>query len=54
MAETTGIDTAGQNGHGDYHQPRPRKPNHIDFLKPQLMAEEVNGSANNPASSVSR
>ncbi|KAJ4993709.1 sterol o-acyltransferase [Stagonosporopsis vannaccii] len=38
MAESTSID---QNGHGDYHAPRPRKPTRIDLLKPQLSDEAV-------------
>ena len=36
MSESTSIDARTQNGHGDYHQPRPRKPTRIDLLKPQL------------------
>lgn len=36
MAESTSVDVNPHNGNGQYHSPRPRKPNRIDLLKPRL------------------
>ncbi|KAF2744866.1 hypothetical protein M011DRAFT_470174 [Sporormia fimetaria CBS 119925] len=41
MAESTGIDGRGQNGDSNYHEPRARKPNYIELLKPQLLSEDA-------------
>ncbi|KAF2249026.1 hypothetical protein BU26DRAFT_519193 [Trematosphaeria pertusa] len=53
MAESTSIEA--QNGHAQYHQPRPRKPTRIDLLKPQPSDETLrpNGSLKETASGVS-
>lgn len=56
MAETTAIDKKGLNGDSQYHQPRARKPNYIELLKPQLQDElqKQNGSLKDSVSVVSR
>ncbi|KAF2125820.1 hypothetical protein P153DRAFT_324070 [Dothidotthia symphoricarpi CBS 119687] len=55
MAESTSIDAKLHNGNGEYHSPRPRKPNRIDLLKPRLSDEAFNsdGTLKDPASIVS-
>jgi hypothetical protein len=45
MAESTSIESRPQNGHDDYHQPRARKPNRIDLLKPHLSDERLRDGA---------
>jgi len=56
MAESTSVDTKARNGHAELHSPRPRKPNRIDLLKPQLNDELFNkdGLLKEPGSGVSR
>jgi sterol O-acyltransferase len=56
MAESTSIDARARNGHAEVHSPRPRKPNRIDLLKPQLNEEAFNkdGTLKEPGSGVSR
>lgn len=56
MAESTSIDTTARNGHAALHSPRPRKPNRIDLLKPQLGDEAFNkdGTLKEPGSGISR
>lgn len=56
MAETSSFDAKAANGHADVHSPRPRKPNRIDLLKPQLADELFNkdGTLKEPGSGVSR
>ncbi|KAF2020570.1 hypothetical protein BU24DRAFT_416240 [Aaosphaeria arxii CBS 175.79] len=53
MAESTSINTKQQNGNGEYHQPRPRKPNHIQLLKPHLSEELLNPTIKEISSDVS-
>lgn len=56
MANTTSSDAASHNGYGNYHAPRPRKPNRIDLLKPQLSEDAFNknGTLKEPGSGISR
>ena len=56
MAESSSIDAKARNGHAELHSPRPRKPNRIDLLKPQLNDEVFNkdGTLKEPGSGVSR
>jgi sterol O-acyltransferase len=55
MADSTSVDTNPHNGHTEFHQPRPRKPNKIDLLKPQLSDETLkNGFMKGAMSGVSR
>ncbi|KAF2652968.1 hypothetical protein K491DRAFT_603820 [Lophiostoma macrostomum CBS 122681] len=56
MAETSSFDSKHRNGHAEYHQPRARKPNHIQLLKPHLNEDLLNpnGALNETASGLSR
>jgi sterol O-acyltransferase len=56
MAESSSIDTKARNGHSDLHSPRPRKPNRIDLLKPQLNDDVLSGDGTlkEPISGISR
>lgn len=55
MAETSSFDAKARNGHAEVHSPRPRKPNRIDLLKPQLADDVFNkdGTLKEPGSGVS-
>ncbi|OAK99206.1 hypothetical protein IQ06DRAFT_251168 [Phaeosphaeriaceae sp. SRC1lsM3a] len=55
MAETSSFDATARNGHAEVHSPRPRKPNRIDLLKPQLADDVFNkdGTLKEPGSGVS-
>ena len=56
MAETSSFDAKARNGHAEVHSPRPRKPNRIDLLKPQLADDVFNkdGTLKEPGSGISR
>jgi sterol O-acyltransferase len=56
MAESSSIDTKSRNGHSALHSPRPRKPNRIDLLKPQLNDDVLSndGTLKEPISGISR
>ena len=56
MAGSTSIDARNQNGSGDLHSPRARKPTRIDFLRPHLGEEllQANAPTNGTVSGVSR
>ncbi|KAF2637214.1 hypothetical protein P280DRAFT_112095 [Massarina eburnea CBS 473.64] len=53
MAESTSVDPNSLGGHGDFHAPRPRKPTHIDLLKPQLSSDSLRTGFKETASGVS-
>ncbi|KAL6709401.1 Sterol O-acyltransferase 2 (Sterol-ester synthase 2) [Coniothyrium glycines] len=55
MAQSTAHDASTANGHSLYHAPRPRKPNRIDLLKPQLGDDAFNkdGTLKEPGSDIS-
>lgn len=55
MAESSSIDAKAHNGHSELHSPRPRKPNRIDLLGPQLNDDifDKDGTLKEPGSGVS-